>query len=68
MPPPYGGGIITLLAVQVDKPATFSVNFNGAQGTLKGIVDTPSGSREELFIQEIDNDLNSCRLATHDSA
>jgi len=57
-----------LLAVQVDKPATFSVNFNGAQGTLKGIVDTPSGSREELFIQEIDNDLNSCRLATHDSA
>jgi len=58
---------LLLLLPQVDKPATFSVNFNGAQGTLKGFVDTPSGARDELFIQEIDNDLNSCRFLPHEN-
>jgi len=45
----------------------FSVNFNGAQGTLKGYVDTPSGAQDELYIQEIDNDLNSCRFLPHEN-
>ena len=55
------------LSLQVDKPAMFSVNFNGAQGTLKGYVDTPSGAQDELLIQEIDNDLNSCRFLPHEN-
>jgi len=59
--------LLLLLLLQVDKPATFSVNFNGAQGVLKGLVDTPSGSKDELFIQEIDNDLNSCRFLPHEN-
>lgn len=48
--------------LEVDKPATFTVNFNGARGFLKGFVDTPTGGQEELFIQELDNELNSCRF------
>jgi filamin len=48
--------------LEVDKPATFTVNFNGARGTLKGHVDTPSGAHDDLFIQELDNELNSCRF------
>jgi len=59
--------VLLSLLLQVDKPATFSVNFNGAQGTIKGFVNTPSGSNEELFIQEIDNDLNSCRFLPHEN-
>jgi len=55
------------MLLQVDKPATFSVNFNGAQGTLKGYVDTPSGARDEVLIQEVDNDLNSCRFLPHEN-
>lgn len=59
--------LVMMMMMQVDKPATFSVNFNGAQGALKGFVDTPSGAQEELFIQEIDNDLNSCRFLPHEN-
>lgn len=51
-----------LCACQVEKPATFTVNLNGVQGVLKGHVDTPTGGVEDLFIQEIDNELNSCRF------
>jgi filamin len=46
----------------VDKPAVFSVNLNGVNGTLKGYVTTPSGNQEDMIIQEIDNELNSCRF------
>lgn len=48
--------------LQVDKPATFTVNLNGVHGTLKGHVDIPSGGTEDMFIQEIDNECNSCRF------
>lgn len=48
--------------LDVEKPATFTVNFNGVQGVLKGHVTTPSGAVDSLFIQEIDNELNSCRF------
>jgi len=40
----------------------FSVNLNGVFGTLKGHVDTPSGGKDEMFIQEIDNEMNSIRF------
>jgi filamin len=48
--------------LEVDKPATFTVNLNGVNGVLKGHVDTPSGGKDDLFIQEIDNEENSCRF------
>jgi filamin len=38
------------------------VNSNGARGTLKAYLDTPSGAQEDIFIQELDNELNSCRF------
>jgi len=46
----------------VDKPATFTVNLNGVYGTLKGHVNTPSGGQDEMIIQEVDNEINSCRF------
>jgi len=40
----------------------FSVNFNGARGTLKAFLKSPSGIQEDILIQELDNDLNSVRF------
>jgi filamin len=48
--------------LEVDKPAMFTVNLNGVNGELKGKVDTPSGGKDELFIQEIDNEVSSIRF------
>jgi len=48
--------------LDVDKPATFSLQMNGAIGTLKAHVDTPSGTQEDVFITEIDEDKNSLRF------
>jgi len=48
--------------VQVDKPATFNVNFNGGIGTLKSFVKTPSGTEEDVFSQELDQDEHAMRF------
>jgi len=48
--------------VQVDKPATFNVNLNGALGTLKCFVKTPSGTDEDVFSQELDQDEHAMRF------
>lgn len=48
--------------LDVDKPAVFSLQMNGAIGTLKAHVDTPSGTQEDVFIQEIDDDKHSLRF------
>lgn len=48
--------------IEVDKPATFGVNLNGVRGTLTGRVFAPSGHEEEMFIEDMDKDLYSCRF------
>jgi filamin len=46
----------------VDKPVTFSVNFNGATGTLHACVRTPSGGHEDCFVQEMDTGVYAIRF------
>ena len=46
---------------QVDKPNTFTVNFNGATGHLHATVRTPSGGHEDCFIQEMDTGMYAVR-------
>lgn len=48
--------------MQVDKPATFNINLNGALGTLKAVVKTPSGTEEDVFSQELDQDEYAMRF------
>jgi hypothetical protein len=48
--------------VQVEKPATFNVKLNGAIGTLKALVKTPSGTEEDVFSQELDQDEYAMRF------
>jgi filamin len=48
--------------LDVERPAIFSVQMNGAQGTLRAYVDTPSGTQEDVFITELDEDKNSLRF------
>ncbi|ESN90148.1 hypothetical protein HELRODRAFT_116537 [Helobdella robusta] len=48
--------------LEVDKPATFNVKLNGANGTLKAFVKTPSGTEEDIFSQEIDHDIYAVRF------
>jgi len=48
--------------IQVEKPATFNVNLNGALGTLKSVVKTPSGVEEDVFSQELDQDEHAMRF------
>lgn len=48
--------------LDVDKPATFNVNLNGAIGTLKSFVKTPSGLEEDIFSQELDQDEHAMRF------
>jgi len=38
------------------------VNLNGVRGKLTGHVFAPSGVEEELFIEDMDKDLYSCRF------
>ena len=40
--------------LQINKPAAFTVNFNGAQGKLDARVVAPSGAEDEAIIQEVD--------------
>lgn len=47
---------------QVDKPATFTVSFNGASGQLHSYIRSPSGGHEDCFIQEMDTGLYAIRL------
>jgi len=51
----------------VDKPATFNVNLNGALGTLKSFVKTPSGTEEDVFSQELDQDEHAMRFKPHEN-
>lgn len=48
--------------LDVDKPCSFSLQMNGAVGELKAHVDTPSGTEEDVFITELDDDKNSLRF------
>ncbi|KAK7113041.1 filamin-A-like isoform X2 [Littorina saxatilis] len=47
--------------LQVDKPNTFTVNFNGATGKLHASVRTPSGGHEDCFVQEMDSGMFGVR-------
>ena len=42
------------LGLQINKPAAFTVDFNGAQGRLDARVVAPSGAEDEAIIQEVD--------------
>ncbi len=44
---------------QINKPAAFTVNFNGAQGKLDARVVAPSGAEDEAIIQEVDKGIRS---------
>lgn len=64
--------LITLHALRdrgldVDKPATFNVKLNGAIGTLKAFVKTPSGTEEDVFSQELDQDEYAMRFLPKDN-
>lgn len=48
--------------LSVDKPATFTVSFNGASGNLHSYLRTPSGGHEDCFIQEMDTGLYAIRF------
>lgn len=39
---------------QINKPAAFTVDFNGAHGKLDARVVAPSGAEDEAIIQEVD--------------
>jgi len=40
--------------LQINKPAAFTVDFNGAQGKLDARVVAPSGAEDQAVIQEVD--------------
>jgi len=40
--------------LQINKPAAFTVDFNGAQGKLDAHVIAPSGTEDQAIIQEVD--------------
>jgi filamin len=40
--------------LQINKPAAFTVDFNGAQGKLDARVVAPSGAEDQAIIQEVD--------------
>jgi len=48
--------------LQVGRPAAFTVDFNGAHGTLTAYVVAPSGAEEEAIIQELDDDKHAVRF------
>jgi len=43
-----------LFVLQINKPAAFTVDFNGAQGKLDAHVIAPSGTEDQAIIQEVD--------------
>jgi len=48
--------------LELNKPATFSLDMNGAKGELKAHVNTPTGTDEDVFIAEVDNDRYALRF------
>ncbi|KAL8614771.1 hypothetical protein ACOMHN_017752 [Nucella lapillus] len=46
----------------IDKPNTFTVNFNGATGKLHASVRTPSGGHMDSFVQEMDKGMYGVRF------
>ncbi|KAL8592277.1 hypothetical protein ACOMHN_036911 [Nucella lapillus] len=46
----------------VEKPNTFTVNFNGASGRLHAAVRTPSGGHTDCFVQEMDTGMYGVRF------
>lgn len=60
----YGDVLTVVVVLQVERPVTFSVQMNGALGDLRAYVDTPSGTQEDVFITELDEDKNSLRSGT----
>ncbi|XP_053387060.1 filamin-A-like isoform X2 [Mercenaria mercenaria] len=48
--------------LSIDKPATFTVSFNGASGQLHSYCRSPSGGHEDCFVQEMDTGLYAIRF------
>ncbi|XP_050390221.1 filamin-A [Patella vulgata] len=48
--------------LQIDKPTTFSVNLNGASGTIHATIRSPTGGHEDCFIQEMDKGCYAVRF------
>ncbi|XP_052761429.1 filamin-A-like isoform X2 [Mya arenaria] len=48
--------------LSIDKPATFTVSFNGASGQLHSFIRSPSGGHDDCFIQEMDSGLYAIRF------
>ena len=38
------------------------MNLNGAKGDLKALVETPSGTEDDCFLQELDRELHALRF------
>lgn len=47
---------------QINKPAAFTVDFNGAVGKLDARVVAPSGAEDEAIVQEVDKDKYAVRF------
>jgi len=58
------GHVSLLTYLQVDKPATFTVSFNGASGELHSYMRSPSGGHDDCFTQEMDTGLYAIRSVT----
>jgi filamin len=48
--------------LEINKPATFSLDMGGARGTVKAHVNTPSGADEDVFVTEIDDEKQALRF------
>jgi filamin len=48
--------------LEIDKPVTFHIAMNGAQGELKAWCSTPSGEDQEVFMNDMDKDLYAIRF------
>lgn len=48
--------------IEVNKPCMFNVDMNGAHGTLKGFVNSPSGTEEDVFITDLDGERFAVRF------
>ena len=46
--------MVVVWGAQINKPAAFTVDFNGAQGQLDARVVAPSGAEDQAIIQEVD--------------
>jgi filamin len=53
--------------LEINKPCTFSVKFNGARGRIEAKVETPSGQQENCLVQEVDDDHYAVRFVPHEN-